>query len=319
VTTSERHAASERLATIYVLCDSREPDPIARVRYVGRSLEPERRLKLHQRAVLHGEHTRKACWMKAMQNAGGTVLLEVVATVPMAECDAAEIAWIAKYRALGALLTNHTDGGGGVLNPTPDTRVRMGLSARGNKWRVGLKHGPEALAKMSACHKGRPMPPHVKAALSSPEARAKISAALTGRKRGPLTAEHRALLSAQRKGIQMSPEALAKMTARMRTPEARERTRRNGFANKGRKATAAQIARMVQAHTGRRHSAATKQKMSAWQQGENSPRAKLTWDQVREMRARHAAGESARQLTSDYPVSQWMIYLILRGENWVDA
>lgn len=64
---------------------------------------------------------------------------------------------------------------------------------------LGFKHSPEAKAKMSASRTGQVIPP---------ETRAKISAALAGRKKSPESIEKRTL---SRKGFTQSPEAREKI------------------------------------------------------------------------------------------------------------
>lgn len=73
---------------------------------------------------------------------------------------------------------------------------------------LGKKHSQDSLTKMSARHKGHKS--------NTPEVCAKISAALTGKKRAPFSAEWRAKLSAAGKGRKQSPEHVAKRTAARR-------------------------------------------------------------------------------------------------------
>ena len=91
---------------------------------------------------------------------------------------------------------------------------------------VSGKRGPETRAKVSAALRGRKL---------SPETRAKISAAHKGKK---VSQETCAKLSEAHKGKKLSPEARAKI----------------GAANKGRKASPEARAKMSAAHKGRKHS-----------------------------------------------------------------
>lgn len=50
--------------------------------------------------------------------------------------------------------------------------------------------------------------------------------------------------------------------------------------------------------------------------GEANPSTKLTWEKVREMRARHARGDIAKALAIDYGVSVQAVYDILNGKFW---
>jgi Mor family transcriptional regulator len=53
-----------------------------------------------------------------------------------------------------------------------------------------------------------------------------------------------------------------------------------------------------------------------WNVGEASPRAKLTAEQVLEIRARSAEGVSGRSLAKQYSVSRALIYVIIHRKNW---
>lgn len=61
--------------------------------------------------------------------------------------------WIFHFKEQGANLLNHTEGGDGVHNPTPETRYRMGASNRGKRM------SEEQRSKISAANRGMKMPP----------------------------------------------------------------------------------------------------------------------------------------------------------------
>ncbi len=318
-------------ATIYVLVDSRITDPVARVRYVGRTVAPPyRRWFSHRYTAFHGDRTARGCWIRSVYAAGGTVMIEVVATVPVETVDAAEIEWIAKYRALGCRLTNHTDGGGGQLNACPETRRKIGESKRGNTYWVGRHHAPESCAKISAAHRGRVMPAATRAVVHSAEARAKMAATLRARVLTPEELQRKRAVVAlswhtadarvrQRAAVNM-PEHRARISARQSTPEAIERARRMGLANRGRTHTEDFKSRYADRMRGTSHTDATKQKMSAWQRGADSHRAKLTWADVETIRACHAAGGvSQHQLAREFNVQPRTINLIVHRKTWVAA
>jgi hypothetical protein len=151
------------------------------VRYVGMSKNGLRRPKQHGEAGSLRRLTHRTAWIKTLRSAGFdytiVVLEEIASTDALANT---ERFWIAYGRALGWPLTNHTDGGEGLLNPTPETRAKMRASNLGKKHAAGWK--------------------------LSAETRARISAALSGRKQ---SASHRAA----RTGRKHSAESRAKMTA----------------------------------------------------------------------------------------------------------
>lgn len=165
---------TERLVAIYALCDSRESDPVRRVRYVGQTIQPLRqRLGAHWRVARAGEDTHRARWMRCMESAGAAVIIEEILRVPGLFADVAEIDCIARFRNAGADLTNTSAGGGGLWNPSSETRQKMSEGARGHKRWVGRKHTLESRAKMRASHIGL---------APSADHRHKLSVALRGTK-----------------------------------------------------------------------------------------------------------------------------------------
>ena len=316
-------------AIVYVLADSREKDPVKRVRYVGRTLYPDRRLRAHRTTALGGERTARACWMRSVYASGGDVLLEPVELVNRGEVVQAEIAWIAHFRALGCRLINLTDGGEGLLNPSPETRERIGAAKRGHKFWVGRKHSPEARAKMAKARTGIPNP-KMADIVRRPDVRAKIAA--THRARPKPTGEllerkqelalrhlHSPEARARMRAAVSLPEHRAAISERQRTPAALARASQWGLSNKGRKSNDAQRAARSERSTGRLHSTATKAKMSAWQRGGDSHRAKLTWDQVRQIRKRHSlGGVSQHQLAREHGVTPRTINLIVHSKTWLE-
>ena len=183
----------ERMATIYVLCDSREADPIKRVRYVGRTVRTvDTRLRHHWRYTNgEGGEGHRAAWMRSVVAGGGEVILSVVAVVPASQMDAAEMEHVAKYRALGCDLTNKTDGGGGSFGyrATDETRRKLSVSHRGQQSHLGIPQSEETRAKLRAANLGKK---------ASQETCDKISAALRGHIVSP---EVRAKISLSHRGI----------------------------------------------------------------------------------------------------------------------
>lgn len=54
----------------------------------------------------------------------------------------------------------------------------------------------------------------------------------------------------------------------------------------------------------------------SWARADRNPRAKLTWEKVRAIRRRSAAGESRIRLAEEYEVDPSQIDHIVRGEQW---
>lgn len=117
------------------------------------------------------------------------------------EAFAIEVALIAAIgRGKNGPLVNLTDGGDGLVNPSPETRAKMSARAitrlqdpvaRARFTRLGRRGSisDETRQKMSASHSGKKKSPaHVAA----------VAAALRGK---PKSAEHCAIMSAQRLGV----------------------------------------------------------------------------------------------------------------------
>ena len=107
-------------------------------------------------------------------------------------------------------LTNLTDGGDGVRNPSNEVKRKIGeASSRANK---GRKQSDETRKKRSETMKGKPKSEEHKEKLRKPksdEAKKKYSLWQIGRK---LTEEHRANLSKVRKGRVVSEETRKKIS-----------------------------------------------------------------------------------------------------------
>lgn len=321
--------APSKLATIYILCDGRESDPIARVRYVGRTIHPlERRMRAHRQTALAGERTARASWMRSVILAGGDVLIEPVDFINRDACGEAERRWIAHYKALGAKLMNLTDGGDGLLNPDASIRVKIGAAKRGNKFWVGRKHTAESKAKMATARIGTAMHQNTRAALYTSEVRQKQAATIRARILTPEEIDRKrcTMLATMRNPVVRekhrqslnTPEHRAYLSARQSSPEAIERMRAIGKNSRGRKMSDAFRVACRARQLGRKHTDLTKQKMSTWQRGGDSHRSKLTWEQVCAIRARYELGGiSQHQLARDYTVQPRTINLIVHYKTWI--
>jgi hypothetical protein len=184
---------------------------------------------------------------------------KILSVVSDSDAYAAEQELIAKFKLLGAPLTNLADGGPGTLGcyPSEETRHKLSISHMGNKNCLGHCHSvsDETRAKMSAAHLGKKL---------SVEHRMKISASQMGRKGGFKGHRHseeaRAKISAtgmgnknalgnkNHLGYHHSEEARAKMSG----------------AHIGKKLSVETRAKLMgnQNHLGHRHSEEAKLKMS---------------------------------------------------------
>jgi len=193
---------------IYVLIDPRNGE----FRYIGLSSKGMARPKKHTIDVQY-EDTHKAHWIRKLQKLGLKYKIGILETFEHSDqLPAAEIKWISCYRGMGAGLTNLTDGGDGLLNPSeevrakiseaaknisPETRDKMREAAIGNQRNLGNPHTLETRKKLSEANKGENHPMYGKTAWNK------------GKKLSP---EHRAKISEAGKGKIISPEARRKIS-----------------------------------------------------------------------------------------------------------
>jgi hypothetical protein len=152
--------------------------------------------------------------------------------------------------------------------------------------------GRKQSARFAAVQAARPHPS------PSPELRARISATLTGRKKGPVPLERRQRIAATLKGHTASAETRAKISANRKgfthTEEAKARIR----------ASSIERARFFVPALA----------------GEDNPQAKLSWSTVRTIRSRYRPGVvTLKQLAHEYGVDGTTISLIVRGKIWKEA
>lgn len=126
---------------------------------------------------------RSAFWCSVVKKHGYVVVIEADGLLEF-EAHARERQLIAKLRSDGAKLANMTDGGEGSLNPTAETRAKIGLAHKGRKKsleqiekirlsNLGKKRSEETKKKI----RERPISEETKLRMSeSGKARAELSA-----------------------------------------------------------------------------------------------------------------------------------------------
>lgn len=119
---------TEARCWIYGLCDPETGE----LRYVGRTDDVKRRLAIHLSAArAPGPRTHCANWIRSLLLQGKEPDVDVLDFVPAEDAHHMEREYIALWRYLiGDRLTNLTDGGDGLLNPSPEVRARMSASAK---------------------------------------------------------------------------------------------------------------------------------------------------------------------------------------------
>lgn len=195
------------------------------IRYVGMTSKSlAGRLASYLGEARRGLSGHRVAWIRSLLRAGLKPIirhdLDVSAGADWREVERSRIA---HYRAMGCALTNATDGGEGLQNPSTEVRQRMSNSARYRKYsedglarsiasakeigraNAGRRKSEEERARMSATRTGRSHTEETRAKMRiaqsaravrpahTPEARAKMSASRKGK---TLSAEHRANIAA---------------------------------------------------------------------------------------------------------------------------
>lgn len=175
----EVHSRSNPATTfIYGLWDPRD----SRLRYIGKTNDPNTRLKHHLSAArLKAKRKNRLWhWIRSLLDEGLKPELEVLVEVPFGEWESEEKAWIAECRENGLDLVNLTDGGigfkGGVLPPEAREKISKASSShkmteeqrkacsernpwRGKDgWMKGKKFTEEHKRKISESHLGEKNP-----------------------------------------------------------------------------------------------------------------------------------------------------------------
>lgn len=181
-----------RTYCIYHLASSEHPD---RIRYVGITTNPQRRLSEHRRTSGR-EGAAKSEWCKSVISSGFTILMNVIAGGMSAdECMNREKEEFARLKSEGFDLVNGNSGGCRGFVPTDEVRAKLAAMS------TGRKHSPETIEKMrTACRHE-----------TTDETRAKLSRAAKGR---TISEEHRRKISEAHKGRSPHPNAIAAAKAR---------------------------------------------------------------------------------------------------------
>lgn len=202
---------------VYGLASSQD----GKIRYVGQTSKSVRERWRGHTKEKHNTHKNR--WVQSVLSSGHKIITFVL------EQDAVwsetEIRLIAWYRKHGADLTNSTDGGDGVLNPSKEVRAKISAAIKGN-----VVITPEQRAKMVAGLRAREFSAEHKAINAAvcrarnatAEQRAAVSRAKKGR---PLSAEHRKKNGDARRGTKRSEDAKRKTSDSVKkswaTPERR--------------------------------------------------------------------------------------------------
>ena len=132
-------------------------DPLTgRIRYVGKTQYLNTRYRNHCNASKF-ENTHKGHWINKLIRSNLQPIMEIIETVSNSnEATKREIFWIAKFRQMKYPLTNGTEGGDGMTNPTEETRRKLSKSLTGRKRAPFSKEWKE---KIGRANRGKKHPP----------------------------------------------------------------------------------------------------------------------------------------------------------------
>ncbi len=153
---------------IYGLCDPVDLE----LRYIGKAKDPVRRYYLHLCDSQLRRRSHRNNWIKRLlKNGEKPVLVTLDMGVRGEEWQDRERFWIRFARSTGCSLTNATDGGDGLSNPSAETRFKCGSSNRGKR----MVFTDEHKAKIAAANRER---------WADPTWRAKMIERMASAKRG---------------------------------------------------------------------------------------------------------------------------------------
>ena len=172
------------------------------VRYVGKSINPSARLKVHTSRAEYDNKRKlhRRNWIKSLALKGLIPTLTILEITDSNSWEVREIYWISKLRKDGHALTNMAKGGAGGSGHlghkhSPETKRKMSLAKQGYiPWMKGKHHSEKSLIQMSNSLKGKPGPNKGKA--MSQEQRKKLSIANKGKNKGVIFSdEHKRKIS----------------------------------------------------------------------------------------------------------------------------
>lgn len=198
------------LHIIYGLSDPGGANP--KVRYVGYTRRPlAKRLSAHLTTAKARKYHRHH-WIMHVLESGRRPTAVVLEEVTAENWQERECWWIAHLA--GNDLVNSTAGGGGLVDPSAETRAKISAGNKGKRKLASIA----ALAALAVARRGQSLPDETRAKIAaahagrtfSPETLAKMSAGQTGRKH---SAETRARMSQAHAGQRHSEASRAKISA----------------------------------------------------------------------------------------------------------
>lgn len=134
---------------IYELLDPRDGS----CRYIGKSKNPEKRLKQHLSPYQLKKNTPKNAWIKKLKTMGLSPIMRIIAISCETYINNSEIYLIEKYKKNGHNLTNSTIGGDGISFMSEQIKNKISQSKKGRG--IGRKVSIETRKKISESQKGK--------------------------------------------------------------------------------------------------------------------------------------------------------------------
>ena len=213
-------------------------DPLAgELRYIGKSIDPERRLVIRNSRAKTGKGDNPVhCWIRKLLVQNERPMLEILEEVTEKTWREIEKDWIKQCRNMGIDLLNVHDGGGGLPPASKTNRKGIPLSREHRKaislGGHGVKRTKETRRKMSEAKKRLYDDPKERKKQSermmghsvSEETREKLRQANLGKKH---TKEAKRKVSIAFKGRKLSEEHKKKISEAQKRRWKRERTEKN--------------------------------------------------------------------------------------------
>jgi len=207
--------------------------------YIGQSVSVAKRIGTHKWMLKNGKHSSRHLQRAYDLDGVASFQFCVLEYCEKELLTPREQHWMDSCRAHGLYNSAPAAGSNSGFRHSPETILAMSIARKGcapGMGRLGAKNTPEARAKVSRAMKGRK---------ASEETRRKLSEMRKGRK---LSAEHKAKMSASLKGLPKSEEWRRKMSeinkGKVMSAEAREKMR---LAQLGTKQSPELIARRIAA------------------------------------------------------------------------
>jgi hypothetical protein len=139
--------------TIYGLYDPEDVNE--QIRYVGYThFSPEQRIIDHVAGAKKRANTHKKKWIRTLLRRELRPAFKVLEITTSQDWETRERYWIKELRGQDYNLTNGTEGGDGLVNPSAEVRERIGKKVsklmRGNQYRRGIGQSDEVREKISS-------------------------------------------------------------------------------------------------------------------------------------------------------------------------